>query len=111
MSSQLYDWLVQLPDKPDVLTTRLAHVGEHLSHTRPYVDAGTIVVGGMTLSSQPKTPAAGPLPVTGSAMMFRTATEEEVWKILREDPFAKAGVWDLERATITPYKCAVRRPL
>lgn len=108
--AQLYDWLVQLPDKPNVLPVRMEHLAAHLQHNKPNVEVGTIVLAGPTLSSHPKSADEG-LAMTGSVMLWRASSEEEVWRSLLEDPYAKEGVWDIERASITPYRCAVRKAL
>jgi hypothetical protein len=47
----------------------------------------------------------------GTVMTAVAASKEEVVGQLKEDPYAKAGVWDMEKAQIMPYKCAVRVPL
>jgi uncharacterized protein YciI len=110
MDRPLHDWLVQLPDKSGVLPTRMQHLAAHMQHNKPNVEAGTIVMSGPTLSSHPKSAGEG-LAMTGSVMLWRAASEEEVWRSLKEDPYAREGVWDLDKATVTPYYCGVRKAL
>jgi uncharacterized protein YciI len=109
MSPQ-YDWLVQIPDNTGVLSTRLSFVQAHLSYNKAKIESGIIVMSGPTLSTHQKNDD-GSLPITGSVMMYRAADEDEVLRSLRADPYASNGVWDLKSATITPYFCAVRKPL
>lgn len=103
MSDQV-EWLAQIWDKPDVLKTRFQHGAEHMAYHQPNRDSGRLVFSGPTLKTHVVTPGST-LQVTGSVLVFRlTGGEKEVRKILEEDPLAKAGVWDLEGATITPFK-------
>jgi hypothetical protein len=43
--------------------------------------------------------------------VIRAGSEDAVWEMLREDPFAKLGVWDLEKTVVVPMKCFVMAPL
>lgn len=105
--SQQYDWLVQIPDKPNALRTRLDNRPAHLSHNKPQIEAGKIVFGGPTLSRQRESEDEG-YEITGSVTLFRASSEEEVWDMVKADPYAKIGVWDLDRVVVTPFWCAVR---
>lgn len=103
-----YDWLVQIPDKPDALPLRMSNLADHLSYNKPHVDGGQLVFTGPTLAAQPK--AADEVPqMTGTVTLFKARTEEEVWEMVRGNPFAKVGVWDMDHATVTPFRCAVRK--
>ncbi|KAI0530441.1 hypothetical protein GGR58DRAFT_524477 [Xylaria digitata] len=103
------DFLVHLPDKPGVLKTRMEHIGAHLTHNKSLLEAGSLILSGPTLTGHPEDPKQG-LPITGSVLIFRTGTAEDVWQILAADPLAKAGVWDMEKATVTPYRCGLWKP-
>lgn len=103
------DFLVQIPDLPSKLPTRMAHIGAHLSHNKPLLEAGTLILSGPTLEGHPKTAAEG-LPITGSVLIFRTGTEGQVREMLAVDPLAKAGVWDMDGLTVTPYRCGLWKP-
>jgi len=98
------EWLVQVHDKPGVLQTRFQHGAEHMAYHQPSRDSGRLVFSGPTLKSH--SAASGfPIDVTGSVLVFRlSGGEEEVREILENDPLAKAGVWDLETTTVTPFK-------
>ncbi|KAL7626113.1 hypothetical protein AAE478_002883 [Parahypoxylon ruwenzoriense] len=108
--SQLNDFLVQIPDKPNMLSTRFSNRDAHMARSKGLIEAGTIVMGGPTLASHPKNADEG-LAITGSALLIRAATESDVRALISDDPYAKLGVWDIDNATITPYMCAVRKPL
>lgn len=99
------EWLVQVWDKPGVLQTRFQHGAEHMAYHQPSRDSGRLVFSGPTLKSHPTAASGSPMEVTGSILVFRLAGgEQEVQKILENDPLAKAGVWDLQRTTVTPFK-------
>lgn len=98
------EWLVQIWDKPNVLKTRFQHGAEHMAYHQPNRDSGSLVFSGPTLKTHVVTPGS-PMQVTGSVLVFRlTGGEQEVRKILEDDPLAKHGVWDLAGATVTPFK-------
>lgn len=42
------------------------------------------------------------LKFNGSYMIAKAESKEDVLKVLRDDIYTKAGVWDLERAQILP---------
>ncbi|KMP04261.1 hypothetical protein CIHG_05020 [Coccidioides immitis H538.4] len=96
--SQKYEWFVRLPDRPDVLETRLENRPLHVSHNKPLMENGTITFGGPLLSSQPTSMEEGLQKITGSIHLIKARTEEEVWELVRDDPYAKLEVWDLEKA-------------
>ncbi|KAL8784618.1 MAG: hypothetical protein Q9213_003873 [Squamulea squamosa] len=105
--STTYDWLVQTPDLPNAQQARLSNLSAHLAYNQPHIEAGNLVLTGPTLASQPE--SADQIPaMTGSVSLLKAGSEEEVWAIVRENPYAKVGVWDLDRATVTPFRCVVR---
>ncbi|KAI1085464.1 hypothetical protein F5B20DRAFT_5030 [Whalleya microplaca] len=108
--SQLNDFLVQIPDKPNALPSRMSNLAAHLSHNKIDIEAGRLVMAGPTLAQHPKT-ADEALPITGSAMLVKAGSESEVRQIIAANPYGKLGVWDLEKATVVPFRCVVRTPL
>ena len=105
--SQLYDWLVQISDLPNALQKRMDNLQAHLSYNKPQIEAGTLVFSGPTLSSQPKSNEIPPM--TGTVMLLRASTEEEAWKLVKENPYATTGIWDMDKAVVTPFRCVVRK--
>ncbi|ODA78213.1 hypothetical protein RJ55_05594 [Drechmeria coniospora] len=103
------DFLVQIPDQENALQKRMANIGAHLAHNKPLLEQGTLILSGPTLTRHPDTPAEG-LPITGSVLILRTGTEEEVRRMLAKDPLAKVGVWNMDRVSVTPYRCGLWRP-
>ena len=49
--------------------------------------------------------------MNGSVMLIKADTVEEVWEFLRSDEYTKQGAWDVEKATVVPFRCAVRTAL
>lgn len=111
MAQQQYEWFVKLPDKSDALQTRLAHIQEHMAYVKPEVEAGRITMAGPLFSSQPTTPDEGRTKMNGSVRVVRAGSEDEVWRLVKADPFAKLGVWDLDSATALPMKVGVMKSL
>ncbi|KAI1465196.1 uncharacterized protein F4812DRAFT_462040 [Daldinia caldariorum] len=108
--SGLNDFLVLIPDNPGTAEMRLSNVQAHIAHLKSLVDTGVVVMSGPTLSSHPAAEEE-PLAVNGSSVLVRARTESEVRGYIRDDIYAQNGVWDLEKVTITPIKCVVRKPL
>jgi len=44
-------------------------------------------------------------------MLIKADSEEEVHEWLKNDEYVKGGAWDLSKATIVPFRCAVRTAL
>ncbi|KAJ9651423.1 hypothetical protein H2198_009307 [Neophaeococcomyces mojaviensis] len=106
MSSSQKEWLVQIPDKPNALQNRLGARPDHLKNLKPRIEAGQVVFGGATLS---KHPAESETPdMTGSVMLIKAETKEEVIELLKADEYTKQGAWDVDNAKITAFRCAVR---
>lgn len=109
MSAPPREWLVTVPDKPNALQKRLGARPDHLKNLKPDIDAGRVVFGGAILSKQP---SEGESPdMQGSVMLIRANSKEEVLERLKADEYTKQGAWDVENATITPFRCAVRTAL
>ncbi|RMZ75034.1 hypothetical protein DV737_g5508, partial [Chaetothyriales sp. CBS 132003] len=103
-----YEYLVTIPDHANTLQARLAARPAHLSNVQPSVEAGKVVMGGALLAHQPKGEEGEVPQMIGSVMLVKADSEDEVREILRLDPYTKAGVWDVAKAEIRPFKCAIR---
>lgn len=109
--SQENDFLVRLPDHPDVLQTRIENRPLHLTHNKPHFESGKITFGGPIYSSQPTSLEDGMTKITGSIHLCKANTEDEVWEMVRNDPYAKLGVWNLDETVVTPMKVFVSKPM
>ncbi|MCJ1473384.1 hypothetical protein MMC13_002035 [Lambiella insularis] len=105
-----YDYLVQIPDHPNAQQHRMRHLSAHLSYNKPQIAAGQLVLSGPTLAAHPKSADEVPA-MTGSVLLFRAGSEAEVWELVKENPYAKEGVWDVDGTVVTPFRCAVRTAL
>ncbi|KNG85840.1 YCII-related domain protein [Aspergillus nomiae NRRL 13137] len=100
------EFICLVPDKPDALQKRLDVRGQHLEGVRPLVANGTVVCGGGTVDSHPgpgETPS-----FNGSALIVLAESEAEVRELIAKDIYARSGVWDVEKAQVIPFMCAVR---
>jgi len=108
-STPTNEWLVHIPDHPNALEKRLKVRQEHLSGLKGKIEAGIVVFGGATLSKQP---AEGEGPdMTGSIMLIKANTEQDIRDFLENDPYTKGGAWNPREAKIFPFRCAVRTAL
>ncbi|RMZ88068.1 hypothetical protein DV736_g4705, partial [Chaetothyriales sp. CBS 134916] len=103
-----YEYLVTIPDHANALQDRLAARATHLSNVQPSVVAGKVLMGGALLAQQPKGEEGETPQMIGSVMLVKADSEDEVRAILRADPYTKAGVWDVAKAEIRPFRCAIR---
>ena len=108
-STPTKEWLVQIPDHPNALEKRLAVRQKHLDNLKPKIDAGIVVFGGATLSKHPN--EGGSPDMTGSVMLIKANSEEEVREFLENDQYTKGGAWNPKEAKIYPFRCAVRTAL
>nr|POF16418.1 hypothetical protein CFP56_23936 [Quercus suber] len=79
---------------------------DHLTALKPNLESGFVVMGGASLD-EPITEGQGPK-ANGSILLAVADSKEEVVERLGKDPYVTAGVWDLDRAQIIPFKSAVR---
>jgi uncharacterized protein len=84
--------VVHCLDKPDALPVRLANYEAH----KAYLASGKVatVISGPLLADDLET-------MIGSMFIFEAETIDDVVAFNREDPFAKAGVW--ETVSIRPF--------
>ncbi|KIW83628.1 hypothetical protein Z517_02874 [Fonsecaea pedrosoi CBS 271.37] len=95
MASPKVDWLVLIPDNEGALEKRLKARPEHMDGLKPRVDSGAWVLGGATLSTPPRD--GEDKKYTGSCIVARASSREEVLEEIRRDVYAKEGVWNLEK--------------
>ena len=104
-----YEWLVIVPDHADALDKRMAVRAEHFAALRPTAEAGLVALGGGTLASQPV--EHQPLQLNGTAIILYADSKEAVLKELQADVYCTAGVWDMDKVQILPFKSGVRNAL
>lgn len=111
MSLLQNEWLVRIQDRPDTLQTRRANHQAHLEYLDSRVQEGRITMNSDSMQpQQPRSQDEGLEHTCGSVQVVKGATEEDVWEVLRADPYAE-NVWDLEKTVIAPMKVGIIKPL
>ncbi|KAF9871040.1 ycii-related domain protein [Colletotrichum karsti] len=104
------EFLCILPDKPDALAKRLEVRPTHLAEAKSAASDGRVVVGGAMFESEH--PSEGKPPAfKGSMIIYTVSSADEAWELIKNDVYAKNGVWDLEKAQVIPFMSAVREGL
>ncbi|KAL1968795.1 hypothetical protein VTN77DRAFT_1156 [Rasamsonia byssochlamydoides] len=103
------EFLCIIPDKPGTQAKRLEVRPSHIEGLKPLIESGVITCGGVMLDSHP---AEGETPVFKGSMVTAVAESADALReILSKDIYTQAGVWDLEKAQIIPFKTSVRSAL
>jgi len=89
------------------LKDRLKFRQQHLADIPKQVEAGKITNAGAIFHELPTDDK--PKKFAGSSLNVVADSKEEVLDIIKQDIFAKEGIWDVENALIYPYGCAVRK--
>lgn len=84
---------------------RSKHANEHLVGVRRNKASGLFLSGGQINDE------STPRKAIGSHLQIRCGTKEEVLEILRNDPFTKGGVWNMDIAKVYHLKCVYREKL
>ncbi|RJE24155.1 YCII-related domain protein [Aspergillus sclerotialis] len=103
------EFLCIVPDKPGTVSKRVEVRGSHLEGVKPLVEKGDIVIGGAMFDSHPvegETPS-----FKGSMLVAAGENIDQVKEMLARDVYTTSGVWDLENATIVPFRTAVKTSL
>ncbi|KAI6251675.1 hypothetical protein MCOR07_008742 [Pyricularia oryzae] len=75
-----------------------------------FVESGEWKMGGALLDEVPKDDDPASLKMSGSTLVAVASSREEIMEVLKADPYAKEGVWDLDKVQMWPFKCAFRKP-
>ena len=109
---KMHEYLVTIPDFPNSLDKRVAVRPTHLKGLKPHIDNGTVSFGGAMLSEEFHEGQGKETPdMMGSVMLIKMESEEKIKEWIRNDPYCKGGVWDVEKANIVPFRCAIRTAL
>ena len=91
-----------IPDVERTLQKRHAAQSAHIKAVKPLIDSGQLSFFGVTLSGHPhlgRTPN-----INGSVMVISAESEDGVLCFLNDDAYTKAGVWDVQKAKIYPFR-------
>ncbi|KAF4957100.1 hypothetical protein FGADI_3319 [Fusarium gaditjirri] len=92
MATELKEYLVIIPDLPDVLAKRQVLLKPHNQEAAPLVKAGRVPFFGSTLAHH--SPEGQQVAENGTVMIIKAESEEEIKEIIRKDIFTIEGVWD-----------------
>ena len=89
-------YIVTCVDKPNSLDKRLANRPAHLEYLKGL--GATVKAGGAMLSDDEQAPI-------GSMLIFEGVSAADIRKLLADDPYAKAGLF--ETVAVRPWRQAV----
>ncbi|SCW02298.1 LAFE_0F03356g1_1 [Lachancea fermentati] len=78
----------------------------HLAGIPPLVEQGKLVCAGAIYHDVVD---GKPTNFAGSHLQIVADTKEEALEVIKNDVFAKKGIWDLDSILIFPFGCAVRK--
>ncbi|RMJ26010.1 YCII domain-containing protein [Aspergillus sp. HF37] len=110
-STSRKEFLCIIPDYPGSVAKRMEVRPKHLEEIMPLVQDGSVVLGGGMFDAHPSEDASEPPSFNGSAMIVLAESAEHVRRVMAADVYARAGVWDVEKASVIPFKSAVREAL
>ena len=101
----LKEYLIVVPDHPNTSTNRKEAQPAHISGAQPLIDAKNLTYFGVLLAHNQQTAIESDvLPINGSMMVLRAENEQMVRQFLHDDPYTKAGVWNIAEAQIWCFK-------
>ncbi|KAJ3555706.1 hypothetical protein NM688_g2428 [Phlebia brevispora] len=102
-----YTFAVWAPDytDPDALNRRLSVRPKHFENAKPLIDKGVMRLGGALLD-----PSSTEKKMIGSVVVYEAESLEACRKIVEEDIYYTAGVWDKEKLVILPWISAAPLP-
>ncbi|KAF5553201.1 toxD [Fusarium napiforme] len=92
-SEPVREWIVLIPDVEGSLETRMRVRETHIKEMLQHIDSGLFQMGGGTLAGDS---------VNGSAIIARAKSEADVLAVLKNDVYARSGVWDLDNVKFIP---------
>lgn len=103
MDGELKEFLVLVPDFAGTLRDRRQAQPLHIAGAMSKIKAGNLPYFGVTLSKHPTTKDQEP-DINGSLMVVKAENEARVREFLENDAYTKAGVWDVGKAQILPFR-------
>ncbi|KAL7959467.1 hypothetical protein V8C34DRAFT_279710 [Trichoderma compactum] len=108
-----YEFVLVIPDKPgpEVRAKRLQVRPQHFSDMAPTLKDGWLKMGGGILHEVPEDDNdPNTFDFAGSIMVLVAKSKEDAINKVKDDIYVRAGVWDLEKAQVYPFKKAFRFP-
>jgi len=85
-----------MPDYPDAIARRTKVRPKHIEVANKRRASGQIVLGGAILDQDGN--------MAGSGMVLRADSEEEAWKVIKNDEYWKNNVWEKEKVIVRPFR-------
>ncbi|KAL9561659.1 hypothetical protein ACKAV7_014215 [Fusarium commune] len=98
-SELIMEWIILIPDNKGSLETRKRVRETHIKDMLQHIDSGLFQMGGGTLAGDS---------VNGSAIIARAKSEADVLAVLKNDVYARSGVWDLDNIKFIPSTPAMK---
>lgn len=95
------EFLIVIPDFPNSSAARVEAQPGHIRAATPLINAGIITYCGVTLSSALSGKEQN---ISGSVIVMKAQSEDEVQAFLMGDAYAKSGVWNVSAATIWNFR-------
>ncbi|KAL7909146.1 hypothetical protein GGI35DRAFT_428947 [Trichoderma velutinum] len=108
-----YEFVLVIPDKPgpEVRAKRLQVRPQHFSDMTPTLKDGWLKMGGGILNEVPEDDNdPNTFDFAGSIMVLVAKSKEDAINKVKDDIYVRAGVWDLEKAQVYPFKKGFRFP-
>ncbi|PNP57609.1 hypothetical protein THARTR1_02607 [Trichoderma harzianum] len=108
-----YEFVLVIPDKPgpEVRAKRLQVRPYHFSDMTPTLKDGWLKMGGGILNEVPEDDNdPNTFDFAGSIMVLVAKSKEDAINKVKDDIYVRAGVWDLEKAQVYPFKKGFRFP-
>ncbi|KAK0762611.1 hypothetical protein N5P37_005428 [Trichoderma harzianum] len=106
-----YEFVLVIPDKPgpEVRAKRLQVRPQHFSDMTPTLKDGWLKMGGGILNEVPEDDNdPNTFDFAGSIMVLVAKSKEDAINKVKDDIYVRAGVWDLEKAQVYPFKKGFR---
>lgn len=100
--AQSRQYLIQVPDQPGTQATRVNTRQAHIEGCMHLIDSGELSYFGVTLMQHPVEGKA--TEINGSIMVLEAESESAVRDFLERDAYTRAGVWDIQKAKIWPFR-------
>ncbi|KAG4443836.1 hypothetical protein IFR05_000672 [Cadophora sp. M221] len=101
------EWLLIIPDKPEVLETRIKIRPVHSVNFRQLQSEGHVSWGGPRFEKHVE--GGERRPFCGSVLVMNGGSKEEVLEKINDDVYVQQKVWDLENAQIYPFVTRSRK--
>jgi uncharacterized protein YciI len=76
---------------------------QHFTGIQSAKESGLFQMGGAVLNEVPTSDDPKTFSFAGSTIVIQASSREEVVEILKQDIYAKSGVWDVDNVSLLPF--------